>query len=319
MTPTHSSTSTAALQTHRREIGISAPSGLAHERRGRHARRGRQPLGRYTDSHGLAREVIARQGSGGSVLVLDRDAATRGDRHLVAHLAADEPAENAAIVCSDYMRDDRLGLLRCRRVTDEDTRTAPFTGEPGTGLDTGSAGGYADPIDQLGYAYDLERVHSGMSIPELRWCRRQKHVDGRSEQVSLREVIARLESYEPMRMLTLRSLALTHDDASVSTTSLRAELARVLESPIVLNRGLREVVMASVERHELSMSEIATRCGRIKRDRKGNESGETSWLARRLGVLPEGGHDTPTPWIHSDVLALIARHGLGISPREVEL
>jgi len=27
----------------------------------------------------------------------------------------------------------------------------------------------------------------------------------------------------------------------------------------------------------------------------------------------------PTPWVHSDVLALIARRGLGLSPREVEV
>ena len=67
------------------------------------------------------------------------------------------------------------------------------------------------------------------------------------------------------------------------------------------------------------MSEIAIRCGRIKRDRRGNVSGETSWLARRIGLLPEGGGDEPTPWVHSDVLALIARDGLGVSPREVEL
>ena len=67
------------------------------------------------------------------------------------------------------------------------------------------------------------------------------------------------------------------------------------------------------------MSEIATRCGRTKRDSRGNLSGETSWLARRLGLLPEGGQTTPTPWVHSDVLGLIARRGLGIAPREVEL
>jgi len=93
----------------------------------------------------------------------------------------------------------------------------------------------------------------------------------------------------------------------------------VRESPIVLNRRLRETVLAAIGREGLSMSEIATRCGRIKRDSKGNESGETSWLARRLGLLPEGGQGAPTPWIHTDVLGLIARRGLGISPREVEL
>jgi hypothetical protein len=67
------------------------------------------------------------------------------------------------------------------------------------------------------------------------------------------------------------------------------------------------------------MSEIAIRCGRVKHDSRGNESGETSWLARRLGLLPEGGQSTPTPWIHSEVLGLIARQGLGMAPREVEL
>jgi len=67
------------------------------------------------------------------------------------------------------------------------------------------------------------------------------------------------------------------------------------------------------------MSQIAIRCRRIKRDARGNESGETSWLARRVGIMPEAGAQAPTPWIHSDVLALIARDGLGITPGEVEM
>jgi len=137
--------------------------------------------------------------------------------------------------------------------------------------------------------------------------------------VSVREAIACLESYEPIRTLTARALALHCGQRDVSSTVLRVELARVLQSPIVLNRKLRAVVLATVEREGLSMSEIAIRCGRVKRDCNGNESGETSWLARRLGILPEGGRDAPTPWIHSDVLGLIARCGLGIAPREVEL
>ncbi len=93
----------------------------------------------------------------------------------------------------------------------------------------------------------------------------------------------------------------------------------MLESPIVLNRALREAVLERVERGDLSMSEIAIRCGRVKHDAHGNMSGETSWLGRRLGLLPEGGKSSPTPWIHTDVLALIARRGLGVPPREVEL
>ena len=49
-------------------------------------------------------------------------------------------------------------------------------------------------------------------------------------------------------------------------------------------------------------------------------SGETSWLARRIGVTPRGRvRPQPTPWIHSDTLALIAREGLGLCPNEVEL
>ena len=136
--------------------------------------------------------------------------------------------------------------------------------------------------------------------------------------MSVREAISCLESYQPVRALTRRALAMHRGDSEVSTAVLRIELARVQESPIVLNRRLREVVLETIDRQGISMSEIAIRCGRIKRDCRGNESGETSWLARRLGILPEGGKDTPTPWIHSDVLALIARSGLGISPREVE-
>jgi hypothetical protein len=53
-------------------------------------------------------------------------------------------------------------------------------------------------------------------------------------------------------------------------------------SKIVLNRGLRQAVLAAAAAQGLSMSEIAVRCGRVKHDSKGKESGETSWLARRL-------------------------------------
>jgi integrase len=53
-------------------------------------------------------------------------------------------------------------------------------------------------------------------------------------------------------------------------------------SKIVLNRGLRQAVLAAAAAQGLSMSEIAVRCGRVKHDSKGKESGETRWLARRL-------------------------------------
>ena len=137
------------------------------------------------------------------------------------------------------------------------------------------------------------------------------------EHVSLREVIAALESYEPARRLTEWAISSRGGDPRVNR--LRTELDRVCASPVVLNRKLREAVLDAIDRHDTSMSEIALRCGIVKRDRRGNLSGETSWLARRIGVMPEGGCTEATPWIHSDVLGTIAREGLGISPREVEL
>ena len=157
-----------------------------------------------------------------------------------------------------------------------------------------------------------------MSIPELRWCRGDPLAPSAANVVSLREAIARTESYEPLCSLTEQALARHRADCQISSTVLRAELRRVRESPIVLNRRLREVVLERVAVRGPSMSEIAIRCGRVKRDSRGNVSGETSWLARRLGLLAEGGQNAPTPWIHTDVLALIARRGLGVSPREVE-
>jgi hypothetical protein len=287
-----------------------------HSRRRRERRtRERPPLGRYSDRHGRAREVIALPGAAGSTLVIDRDRSTHADARLVAHLGADEPAENAALTCRRYLDDAIAQDRRCRLLTDEDTRVAPFVEQP---VGDPAITDDASALDRLGCSYSLQRLNSGMAIPELRWCRLRPSQGSEYEPLSLREAIAALESYEPLLALSVSALGSWGADGNVSTTVLRAELARVQESPIVLNRPLREVVLAVIARQELSMSEIALRCGRIKRDRRGNESGETSWLARRLGLLPEGGRSTPTPWIHSDVLALIARRGLGISPREVE-
>jgi hypothetical protein len=280
------------------------------------------PLGRYLDRDGRDREVIVRAGSAGSLLVVDRDALTLRDRRLVAHLAADEPAGNAHVVCRRYLEEGADERCRCRRLTHADSRAAPFADEDvldAAAARSASASASA-VVDAAGRAYRLLALEGGMSIPELRWRRYRAEgaPDAAPETVSLRETVARVESYEPACSLTRLALRAAAGEA-VSSTVLRLELARVLESPIVLNRRLREAVLRAVAHEGLSMSEIAIRCGRVKRDRRGNLSGETSWLARRLGLAPEGGHRAPTPWIHSDVLGLIARRGLGISPREVEL
>jgi hypothetical protein len=320
MTSTVSPPPAVASSSARRVHRASPRSHLVHPRREHDAHRHHRALGRYADWEGRMREVVARPGVAGSVLVVDRDASTLGDPRLLAHLAADEPAENAALVCARYLQDTRGVRCRCRLVTPDDSRTAPFADEPEAQSPTPSAAGEAELRDRLGCVYRLEEVWTGMSIPELRWRRHlPAGTNGKPQLVSVREVIACVESYEPVRTRTRRELALHGGDAGVSSAVLRVELTRMLESPIVLNRKLREVALCTADRQGLSMSEIAIRCGRVKRDRSGNESGETSWLARRLGILPEGGRDAPTPWIHSDVLALIARRGLGISPREVEL
>ncbi len=313
----------AAAPTHsRRSTPKRVHGGLPASGTGTTARRKLDPLGRYTDEAGRAREVIAGRGGDGCVLVVDRDAVTLGDRRLVAHLAAEEPVQNAALVCAHYLNDSSRG--RCRRVSVEDLtgsspaeRSGPrrrVAGSPHARELVGRRG------DNSHHVYRLELVTTDTSVKELRWGRHPRRgAPAAPTPVRLREVIGAVESYEPVCGLTLRALEMYRDDPEVSSTALRIELERVRESPIVLNRKLRQAVLAAIERDGLSMSEVALRCGRVKCDRKGNASGETSWLARRVGVLPESGTTRFTPWVHSDVLALIARDGLGISPREVEL
>jgi len=274
-------------------------------------------LAGYLDDEGRPRELVALPGHAGSVLVLDRDAATLCDRRLVAHLAADEPRENAELVCRHYLEDTRGRW--CRSVRPEDLRTDPLVqrehDEQGE-LDRQ----HTCIVDRDGNNYRLRLVPGERSTRQLRWCRRSARADDCSwEQAGLREVIAALENYEPMRTLTERAITSHANDSSVALTRLRGEFDRLCASPIVLNRGLREAVLEAIDRRGTSMSEIALRCGIVKRDRRGNLSGETSWLARRIGIMPEGGRTAITPWIHSDVLAAIARKGLGIGPREVEL
>jgi hypothetical protein len=300
------------------------PTGLAtpvSARSGRSAH-GLELLGSYTGGVGRNREVIAARRGDGCVLVIDRDELTLGDRRLVACLAADEPASNAALMCALYLEDHKRG--RCRRVRPEDLIDVALITEDEVGwpcpggsymreLVACSRGGKEEVV------YNLEPVSGDRAVAELRWrVRPRAHPAHASHVVSLRHVVATIESYEPVFERSFAALAAHEDDPKVSGTTLRQELERLRESPVVLNRGLREAVRAAIERG-VSMGEIALRCNRVKRDGHGNSSGETSWLARRVGMAPESGGSRPTPWIHSEVLALIAREGLGIGPHEVEL
>ncbi len=290
-----------------------------------------RPLASYTDPEGTPHELLAWKGAAGSVLVVDHAAPLSRSPLLIAHLAADEPPENAMIVCEDYLVRARAGVIRCRSVSDEDLVAAPAVEDymqvEDYVAEKRALAPASVPAEPAAGAFALSLQRPRGAIPQLRWWRVAGHVRGvrdregspSDQPVSLREAVGALQSYEPLRSITHGAIAWAQDHGGMSTTMLRAELARVQLSPIVLNRGLREAVLATVENGALSMSEIAIRCGRVKRDARGNESGETSWLARRLGLLPEGGQLAPTPWVHSKVLALIARSGLGIAPREVEL
>jgi len=290
--------------------GPARPNGAAR-RRATCARR--RVLERYTDPAGNLHELTAQPGAAGTVLVLDRSARVPAERRLVAHLAADEPVENAALVCALYLEDARRGAGGCRRVREDDMKAQPFAEQdPRAPIHPPQA-----PVDRRGYRYRIEPRREAASTAQLRWCvRASAHAQPLA--LSVRDVVARLERYEPVCAVTRDALGRHRAGPGISTTVLRGELRRLEESPILLNRRLRAAVLETMGREGVSMSALATRCGRVKIDRKGHASGETSWLARRLGMLPEAGHSSPTPWIHSDVLALIAREGLGICPRDVE-
>lgn len=310
----------------------------------------------YTDAAGRLRELVIRPGAHSSLLVLDRDPATLCDRRLVAHIPADEPAENALLICRMYMRE--AGGRPCRRLTAEDLVSAPMasaedernrrdrTGERGEGEFLGCGIPHVARVHGLEVAYAL--LPQPARPPELRWHRRAV---GKPAWVpiTLREALGELERYEPLCRFTLRAIARqeharAQERASgrgyvrgeghvrgqgyvrgeehaqeVSVAALRREYGRLQESPMVLNRRLREAVLGAVRRNEATLSEIAMRCGMLKRDRRGRLVGDTSWLARRVGLRPESGRRAANCWVHSDTLALIAREGLGVSPREVEL
>lgn len=284
-------------------------------KRSRRCNSSRDVLGRYTGREGRPREIVLRAGAGDSALVIDRDALTLGDRRLVAHVAADEPTENARLVCGQYLADPRRP--RCRKVTPVDLLAIPCFGEE----DHSSEVPDSNPlVDKHGRSYHLEAGPGSKAIHEMRW--QQYPPEGRAgppRPRTIRDVIGALESYEPARTLTRDAVRCHRHDPKVSVSALRSELERFYASRFVLNRGLREAALAIAQADGLSMSEIARRCGRVKYDSRGNVSGDSSWLSRRLGLSPEGGETSPTPWCDSDVLALIAREGLGVSPNEVEL
>jgi len=286
---------------------VTVPNSSSHARRA-------SRLGRYVAGDGSAREILGHPRPDGSVLVIDCLPGTLTGARLIARLAPEESPENARIVCDLYLSDETRG--RCRLLTPEDLST-PGGAEPVPSLDPAVAMRMA-LRDAAGRIYCLRTVAAADAPSELYWTRARSR-RAPFDLVTLRDVIAGVEDYEPASAITAAALADHRGEPYVSTHRLAAELERVTSSPIVLNRGLREAVQRTVASGELTLSEVAMRCGRAKRDRRGTLSGETSWLMRRIGAAPEGGEAEATPWIHTDTLARIARDGLGLNPNEVEL
>ena len=265
-------------------------------------------LGRYRDRDSTQRELRCLHLNDGSRLVVDWRSDARADARLVGALASDEPRENARVLAEVYLGDPSRG--RCRRLCRSDL-------SGGHGPEPDATATPSEPLrDAAGISYAISTVRCGKPYRELRWTR---CAPGETDEqpICLRELLAELQAYEPARSLTLHAIARQEDDASVSVCRLRAELQRLDASPLVLNRCLREAVLRRAA-SGVSLSEIALRCGRVKRHAGGHVSGETSWLGRRIGLLPEGGQAEPTRWVHSEVLALIARQGLDLCPAEVE-
>jgi len=265
--------------------------------------------GRYTATD-TERELVLVDGAAGTRLLIDRRTSDRGDPRLLAHLAADEPDGNARLVCLEFL----AGASRSARPV----QPADFSAAPDGHGHPEASGAYVPRVltDAAGHRYALRATGRP---PELRWLRESPGRMTPPRRISAREVVAALEDYEPVCALTRAAVARYRPDRRISVAALAVELRRIEASPIVLNRRLREAVLEAVRDDGVSLSAIAMACGRVKHDQRGNGSGETSWLARRVGLVPTPPGGRPNPWVHSDTLALIARDGLGLAPREVEL
>lgn len=263
------------------------------------------PLGRYRQADGLARELVLLPGAGGSKLIVDRLADGLGNRRLLAHLAADEPAVNAQIVCRGYLAEESR---RSRRLAAADFAVAAID-PPRPDADPFET----ELTDRDGCHYRLQAVDVGRR--KLSWTRLSD--GGAWQPITLKDLIGALESYDPALEITRSALA--RETPRAAKGPLAAQLARVEVMAVVLNRGLREALLYATTTTDLTISEVAIRCGRVKHRRDGRISGETSWLARRVGLAADSATGKPTPWVRPQTLALIARKGLHLAPAEVEI
>lgn len=130
-------------------------------RRREHAHGLAQRLARYTRPSSLVREIVALPGAQASRLLVDRLAGGLSDHRLLAHLSADEPAQNAKLICHMYLADPRRA---CRRLTAQELRTPPL---PDPGMEP--AGSASELRDQAGSLYRIRAVEG--PLRRLRWTR----------------------------------------------------------------------------------------------------------------------------------------------------
>jgi hypothetical protein len=269
-------------------------------------------LGSYQDPEGAFRSVLAIDGEDGSTLVIDRREGTVSDIRLVDRILADEPVlddsiDNARLVAGLYVADPSRG--RCRAFHLSDLRAEEEAEETQIERDA--------LVARDGRRFRLDVGQAGSVPRTLRWS--AVRADGSCKTVSLRAVIGALEDYEPARSITIAALArYGRRTDGVRTCVLAAELRGLDRGAFVLNRGLREAAIRTVARKEASWSEIALRCGRTHAMARGQRCGDTSWLKRRLGIMPDSASGQITPWLRAETLALIAR-GLGVDPVSVEV
>ena len=266
-------------------------------------------LGCYQDADGAQRTILAIDGVEGDTLVVDQSEGAVSDVRLVDHILADEPVldpsiDNAALVAELYMAEPS----RCRALRLSDLRPQPAELE---------ALAFADVLSAPdGGRHRLDAGELDVEQRTLRWSAEDDR--GRWRVASLRSVIGALDAYEPARSMTVAALAYHSGRATdVHVSTLAAELRSLDRGAFVLSRCLREAAQRAVARGEVSWSQLALRCGHTHAVHGGHQCGDTSWLKRRLGIMPDTSTGRTTPWIRSETLALIAR-ALGVDPVSVE-
>ena len=205
-------------------------------------------------------------GARATMLLVDRDALSGGDCRLLAHLGPDEPPRQRGHRVRRLPPAPRAGTARCRRLT---RRSDPRRGDPADAA-LGTPEGRDAPA--LATRQPRQAPATGhVSASPARPARRTSsciHRDGPHRRScaggaatpaarctpsacatrSRRSKATSRSAPSSAAALAVKPRSVTGSATAISVTVLRAELKRVLASPIVLNRALREAVLEWLER-----------------------------------------------------------------------